>query len=117
SGLVINNEETGVIRGNLTEAGSPLGPFESIVFHVGGIGVINNDGSMHGNVTLLDLSGTGNVINNTGFWETGGVNALLSGTGNDTINNTGTIEANFITYFDVDNINNAGGLFSMQDGV
>lgn len=115
SGLSITNTESGVIRGNLTEAGSPLGPFEQIVSSFGGATLISNAGSMHGNVELIDLSGTGNRIENSAYWETGGFNTLVSGTGNDIIVNTGTIEANFFTFFEVDNIDNAGGNFTTLD--
>lgn len=115
AGLTINNNADGVIRGNLTADDHPLGAFESLIASSGsGETVVNNDGGMYGTVSLT-TSGDGNVVNNDGFWRTGGFNMLMSGSVNDAINNTGTVEANALTLFVVDTFNNEDGLLTTED--
>lgn len=121
-GVTINNTANGVIRGEETEAGTligttgdPLGAFEPAIVTAGGGALVNNDGEIHGSVAFL--SGEDNAFNNTGLWNTGGLNFLGFG-GNDAVNNTGTVRTHLLTVFaGLEDFNNEGGLLTAQDGV
>jgi hypothetical protein len=139
-GAVTINNNTGALIDNQTGINNANFTGLSIGVLAGGAVQVNNDATLFGDAALVSVN-NGVTLNNTanGFWHTQGLNLLLAGggdatlnnsgliqtdgitgfvfAGNDTaLNNTGTIFANGVTVFaGLNNFNNAGGLLTMQN--